>query len=69
MIVDPLTPITIKMGYRVAEDSDGNELYFHGQKLYVHVSTCPSCDKVLSESGKDLWNYCPFCGHSIKWTH
>lgn len=67
MIVDPLGPITVKMGYRVAEDSDGNDLYFHGRKLYMNVINCPSCGKELDESGMDRWNYCPFCGSRIKW--
>lgn len=69
MIVDPLRPAIVKMDYRVAEDADGNELYFRGQKFYTRVSTCPSCNKKLSESGKGLWNYCPFCGCRIKWPH
>ena len=67
MIVDPWAPIMVKMKYRVARDTDGNEMCLHDQQLYVHVSICPSCHEELSESGRDLWGYCPFCGRRIKW--
>ena len=43
MIVDPLSPIMVKTAYRAAEDQDGNELRLYGRRLYMHVSTCPTC--------------------------
>lgn len=67
MIGDPMAPAMVIMDYRAAEDSDGNVLRFRGQQLYLHVSTCPSCHEELSESGRDLWSYCPLCGRRIKW--
>lgn len=67
MIADSMSPAMVEMEYRVASDSDDNELRFRGRKLYMRVSTCPSCHNELCESGRDLWNYCSFCWRRIKW--
>ena len=67
MIADQMAPAMVETDYRAASDSDGNELHFHGRRLYVHASICPSCHEELSESGRELWDYCPFCGRRIKW--
>lgn len=67
MIGDPLRPAVVLTGYRAAEDGSGNAMRFHGRQLYVQVDTCPSCHEELSESGRDRWSHCPFCGREIRW--
>ena len=67
MIADPMAPTMVEMSYRAAEDEDGKELYFYGRRLYMRVSVCSSCHEKLSESGRELWDYCPFCGRRIRW--
>lgn len=62
-----MRPAFVGKTYRVAKDSDGFALAYCGRPLYIQVYACPSCHEELSESGRDRWNHCPFCGREIKW--